>query len=265
MATFNRQVTNVFITNNYSKFKKAPNNRKVNKKVIQIIQTIMMFMVELFGVENAFFGSIIVVKRKGFFYILDGQHRFEAAVLVGIPIRYEIREMSDEHFNLLMIRLNTSSHSWTTNDYALSHANSAKRAVSETYSTILELKREFTLTFSNLCHLISNSKNLDKFKDGKLKIQSMSDLKKRIGFLMDYRKKLGVEKAFLLRNLVEVINMKEYAKNHKAMLNRIAKSQGVNFENETKFKRLINTTFNEVCKPKTPLSIKREYNLQKAA
>ena len=180
-------------------------------------------------------------------------------------MRYEIREMSEEVFGELMIKLNTSSHSWSTNDYAKSHSQSPKKSVRETYQTILALKNEFVLTFSNLCHIIENTKSLDNFKSGKIKITSLTDVKKRISFLLDYRETLGVEKAFLLRNLVNVINQKEYSKNHKAMLSTIAKSKGVNFENETKFCRLINSTFNEVCKPKTLLVVKKEYGKIKRA
>lgn len=258
MKLFNKQVTNVFITNDYSKFKSAKTNRVINKQVVLCIQAIMAYFAKVVGIENAFIGCIVVVKRKDGLYILDGQHRFEAARGSGVPVRYEVREMSEEDFNKLMIKLNTSSHSWTTIDYANSHSQSSNGEVEKIYSVLLKLKSEYKLTFSNLCHIIQGNKSLDKFKEGTLEMTSLPTIKKRIKMLLDYREQLNIDKAFVLRNLIDVIIKPEYAKNHDRMLsalNKLNKLNKLNVDKEVTFKNTLNKTFNEICKPKVPMKV----------
>jgi hypothetical protein len=267
MKEFNKQVTNVFITNDYTKFKLIHNNREVNGGIVLKIQKIMIALAKMIGIENAFLGCIVVVKRKDGLYILDGQHRFEAAKGANIPIRYELREMSDEEFHRMMIEMNSVSHIWTNTDYANSHAKSSKPEVSKTYKLLLELKNEFKLTFTNLLHLIQDNKNTEAFRNGTLTIPSVSTLKKRIAMLIDYREALGVDKSFVLRGLIDVINKKEYAKNHDKMLRelkRLYNTGKLNVDKEVAFKNTVNKVFNNICNPKIELPVKRVYNLKAA-
>lgn len=264
MATvkkINTQATNVYVTNDYSKFKYFNNNRPTKKKKINKLTNVMKRYAQLLGMNNAFLGVIIVVKLQlegdstFYYYILDGQHRFGAAQELGISVRYEVRNFTIEQVDDIMRDLNTTANNWTLGQYANSLVRGADANKKNSYAIIEKIRMEFNLPYCTISHVLLNAGNLDRFKDGSIKIKSFASVKKKFEQICDYRS-LGIKKAYHIRNTVALINSKGY--NHEAIINdvRTASEKGKLSQDEQTLKTFLYKSFNTHCNPKNKLVLK---------
>ena len=97
------QVNQVYTTNDYSKFKTLKGNRKLNKLHVKRLR-------ESFA--KAYLLSPVIVNEN--FEIIDGQHRFEAAREMQLPVNFIICK----GYSLKEVQLlNTNMKNWKKEDY----------------------------------------------------------------------------------------------------------------------------------------------------
>jgi hypothetical protein len=96
-------VNQVNSTNDYSKFKTLQGNRNVNSLHVRRLRE---------SFKEAYLLSPIIVNQN--FEIIDGQHRFEAAKELGLPINFII--CNNYTLNEVQL-LNTNMKNWTKLDY----------------------------------------------------------------------------------------------------------------------------------------------------
>jgi len=96
-------VNQVISTNDYSKFKTLEGNRHVNKLHVKRLKE---------SFKEAYLLSPIVVNQD--FQIIDGQHRFEAAKEMKLPINFIVCN----NYSLKEVQLlNTNMKNWKKEDY----------------------------------------------------------------------------------------------------------------------------------------------------
>lgn len=102
-------VNEVNQTNDYSKFKVLYGNRDVNKVHVRRLQK---------SFEKEYLQSPILVNEK--YEIIDGQHRFEAARQMELPINFIICE----NYGLEEVQLlNANMKNWSSKDYLDSYCD----------------------------------------------------------------------------------------------------------------------------------------------
>lgn len=95
----------IYETTDYDQFKQISSNREVNMKHVRELAADIQ-VINLLDVS-----PIICNERME---IIDGQHRLEAAKLLGLPIFYLIKkELTDDHIG----HLNRNQKNWSVLDY----------------------------------------------------------------------------------------------------------------------------------------------------
>lgn len=97
----------IYETSNYEMFKKLQGNRDVEK--IGSLKTSMK--------KNGFMNCPILINEKN--EITDGQHRFESAKELGIPVKFTVQQEMGLNET---IQLNTGQKNWKVEDYIHSYA-----------------------------------------------------------------------------------------------------------------------------------------------
>jgi len=116
----------IHTTNDYSKFKFFNGNAKIKSaKVSKIMQSIKKY-----GQIN-----VIVVNQYG--EIIDGQHRKEACMALGIPIKYIVQQINNSYLVDLVRDINSVQKNWNNAD--IGYAYSVKSNNKEHYKKYLEL------------------------------------------------------------------------------------------------------------------------------
>jgi len=116
----------ILVTDDYSKFKFFKGNAKIKSaKVTKIMQSIKKY-----GQIN-----VIVVNQYG--EIIDGQHRKEACMALGIPIRYIVQYTDENNIVDLVRDINSVQKNWTNGD--IGYAYSVKSNNKNHYEKYLEL------------------------------------------------------------------------------------------------------------------------------
>jgi hypothetical protein len=106
----------IMVTQDYSKFKYMGGNRNVDLKHVRELQTQMERNPDLF--------KVLPILVNADWYIVDGQHRFEAAKALGMPVYY----VQQKDMGLADARqLNIAQKRWTLTDFARSYADSGRR------------------------------------------------------------------------------------------------------------------------------------------
>jgi hypothetical protein len=103
-------------TTDYAKFKTMLGNRNINRNHV------LRLMEEMRRYPDIFATQPILVNKD--FYIVDGQHRFQAAHELGVPVYYTILENA----NLDTARhLNVAQRGWGLVDFARSYAETGRK------------------------------------------------------------------------------------------------------------------------------------------
>lgn len=98
-----KTVNQVIETNDYSIFRTLDGNRHVNKVHVKRLKE---------SFQDSYLLSPIIVNQR--FEIIDGQHRYEAAKQIGLPINYILVQ----NYGLKEVQLlNTNMKNWKKEDY----------------------------------------------------------------------------------------------------------------------------------------------------
>jgi len=110
-------VNTVYSTSNYEIFKTLAGNRAVNRVHIQRLKQ---------SFKEAYLSSVMIVNE--YFEIIDGQHRYEAAKSLGLPLNFIICK----GYSLKEVQLlNTSAKNWTKIDYLQAYCDLGNEAYIE--------------------------------------------------------------------------------------------------------------------------------------
>lgn len=120
-------------TKNYSFFSYTKANREIKPVNVAKIKHSM----SLYGFMP---GRPILCTRAGF--VIDGQHRLEAAKELSIEVEYEF---VDNDATEKMIVLNATQTNWALNDYIKSYANQNI----DCYRKLLKFQEKYNFTISN--------------------------------------------------------------------------------------------------------------------
>lgn len=126
-----KQVTSVFETSDYDKFKFMLGNRNINLSSVKKIEESIS--------QNGFKMCPILVNEK--FEIVDGQHRFNALKDLGLPIYYII----ENGLNIEDCKnLNINTKNWSLDDYVRGYADLGYAE----YVKLIKMTKELKISFS---------------------------------------------------------------------------------------------------------------------
>lgn len=210
----------------YDQFHFLPFNRETNTRHIRRI----MNSIKMFGVLS----FVIVVEtdcidgemKK---WIVDGQHRLKAFILLGKPVLYiKVKLHTKEEVVKLVAELNTTSHSWSLKDYL--HVWSSLDI--HQYLTIDKYLKETGLPITVILEIFSGldrtqaSKN---FKDGDFIVKNEEKAIEKISWIMETKEWLPKSRE-ILSALVVFINQTVHYNNNKMLTSlKQNKEDGLNF------------------------------------
>lgn len=253
-------VNQVNETNDYSMFRTLEGNRHVNKLHIKRLKD---------SFQKAYLLSPIIVNEK--FEIIDGQHRFEAAKQLGLPVNFLIAP----NYGLKEVQmLNENMKNWKNEDYLnaycdLKYPEYLKFRIfmrrfpefgMQSCETILTNQLSSnTQSNSNCKDLISETNKRGSFtrryfQEGELKIpdydKSVENAEK-IMMIKPYYD--GFNRATFVRAMIGIFRIDYF--NHEKLLARLKANQTAlkHCANVTEYKLLIENTYNFRSKNKVSL------------
>lgn len=159
------KVAEIRQTKDYELFKLDPLNRSVTQ--VKKLQESM----NSYGFLDAY--PIHVVAVNGHFVIKDGQHRFESARSLDIPIKFVVCN-SDKQLSIPGI--NGAQRAWSLRDYIASF----KQQGIEDYATLMAFSETSRLSMGTSAALLCNNlpdngtgNILDQIKSGKFKVKTL--------------------------------------------------------------------------------------------
>lgn len=166
------------LTKDYSIFKTLKGNRPINWGHVRSLVLSMQ--------ENGFLLNPIIINKRG--EIIDGQHRLEAAKIIGIPVYYLV---APKYGQKEILAFNTTVKTWTLSDYLHKWIKKGEPAYIA-FQEFLENHADFNLT--NCLKLVGGQKAgegggarklVDAFRLGKL---DMSGAHEADQFLMKVKR-----------------------------------------------------------------------------
>lgn len=134
----------------FTAFKYLKGNRDIKLAVVQKLMASMKKHGYIMGCP------VLVVLREGVPYVIDGQHRLEAAHQLFIPFSYMIVDSDD----LSVVDLNTTAHTWTAKDFLKHWAELGKNT--EHYTELRDFHKETGISISSCIMLMgANDPNAD--------------------------------------------------------------------------------------------------------
>ena len=211
-----KEVNKIYSTTNYSKFKSQTGNRVKNTGHVQ-------YLTKSIDQENLLSAAPICVNEK--FEIIDGQHRFEAACTLNLPIFYYI--VPGLGINQTQ-RLNSKLRNWGVADFMNSFANNgnqnylAYRLFHQENKDIID--HNLTQVLLGGYRTYSGTHG-QLFKDGKFVVKDMAKAIDRVNKLRDLYQQLKVIRTIPQRRecmyaLLMIMDDKTY--NHSRMLQKLA-------------------------------------------
>jgi hypothetical protein len=147
-----KTVGSIYSTFDYSQFKTLQGNRNINE--INVKRLVASF-------EKAYLLNPVLVNEK--LEIIDGQHRFEAAKRMGLPINYIIAE---KYSNNEVHLLNSNMRNWGKMDYLKAYCDLGN----ENYIVMREFISDFPEFPFTLCDMIiANSTTGTNIPNGTIK------------------------------------------------------------------------------------------------
>ena len=203
-----KQVNQVLMTNDYSKFSYISGNRDVNDMHIKRLKQSM---------EEKYIAVPIIVNEKH--QIIDGQHRFQSARELNKPIYY-IKvgglNLPDVH------RLNTNTKNWTADSYLDGYCKLGK----EQYLIYKDFKERFGFGHNETQALLSNKSRMGghrniKFKDGTFVIEDLNLATRnaeKISMCSEYYE--GYKRRSFVYAMLDLFDNDDY--NHAEFLNKLS-------------------------------------------
>lgn len=149
-------------THDYSRFKRFPNN--LNRAIKEsAVKDLMDSFSNCFDEERPF----VRVTEK--MEIIDGQHRFEAAKRLNLPIIYEI----DKDFKIEHMMLHQIQRPWSPTDYVNHYAARGDKS----YAFLRDMSGKYNLSLTSVTTLLTGSVfNKNAMRAGELKF----DMKEKV-------------------------------------------------------------------------------------
>ena len=195
-------------TKDYKKFKFMKGNRGIlDRKVNSLMESIQN--------NNLMDVNPIIVNDK--FYIIDGQHRFNALKNLGLEITY----IQKDNLTLKEIQLlNSQTSNWAMNDFI----NSYCEIRNKNYIRFKEFSEKYNLTLREMLALFGRTDGdsmLRPIKNGSLifdeeKIKTMVDIAEKY---YEIRKFFNWHHSFLVRAFVKIVKSPKY--DHKRMIEKM--------------------------------------------
>jgi len=155
---------------------------------------------------RGFLGCIIVVKMNDTYKILEGQHRFTAAMELGIPFKFEIQEIENRReLALFIATVNNSAKAWGTNQFL----NVWSKMEIKEYVKLLKIQNETKIQITPLVSAYSGKSDMKAFRGGVIEFYDEIASDTIIEQIMDL-KDLLPNKAFCRRAIIKVMRNKAY-------------------------------------------------------
>jgi hypothetical protein len=252
-----KSITKIFYTKDYEIFNTLAGNREVNIAHIKKLER---------SFEQEYLISPILINEK--FEIIDGQHRFEAARNLGLPVYYYMIT----GYKLSQVqRLNTNLKEWKKADYLESYASLGYKE----YILFKKFMTEFPMFSITSCQVILSNTGTTKliqsnlfksdtnksgrisageFKNGNFKVHNyklaVQNAKKILDFKPYYD---GYGRQAFVSAMVRIFHHENY--DHERMIARL-KSYPAEFGhclNMIKYREQIETVFNYRSRKKLSL------------
>jgi hypothetical protein len=215
----------IYESSDYNSFHFFPFNRETNTRHVRKI----MKSIEMFGVLS----FVIIVEtdcidgemKK---WIVDGQHRFKALILLGKPIIYiEVKLKKKEEIVKLVAELNTTSRSWNLKDYL--HVWSSLD-ISQ-YLTIDKYLKSTGLPITVILEIFSG---LDRtqasmnFRNGDFVVRDEEKSTERVNWIMESKELLPKSREILSALVVFINQTKNYDNSKMLVSLKQSKKDGLN-------------------------------------
>jgi len=252
-----KSIAKIFYTTDYSKFNTLAGNRQVNIAHVKKLES---------SFDEEYLISPILVNEK--FQIIDGQHRFEAAKNLKLPIYYYMIQ----GYELSQVqRLNTNLKEWKMIDYLESYASLGYKE----YILFKRFMSEFPMFSLTACQVIlsnasarkqiqsdlfksetnkSGRLSMNEFKNGNFKVKNYKQAVQNAQRILDFKEYYdGYGRKVFVSAMVRIFQHKNY--DHERMMQRL-KSYPGEFQhclNMIKYREQIEKIFNHRSRKKLTL------------
>ncbi len=156
-------------SSNYSDFNTILGNRIVNQKKVEKIATDNKN-----GLNMLPYCPIVVYRNKNKFKIVDGQHRFNAAMICGLPIYYVECDQLDL---ALIARINSRSDKWKNSDFLECYIQLGVKD----YVTLHEFIKQNKIVYSSSVSMLmykeiregGNNNSMESFRNGEFVVNHL--------------------------------------------------------------------------------------------
>lgn len=167
-------------TTDYKMFKYENGNRQVDKAVVRRL-------IKSINKHNMLTANPIIINAKG--YIIDGQHRLEAAKFLKIPVYYVVVEpasLTDIHL------LNANMRPWTIRDFLNSYIKLGKKDYIKFKEFHEKYGFPFSATMSLLTERVDSGGIIRKFKQGEFEVVDLDHATKMADRIIEMKPYLNV-------------------------------------------------------------------------
>jgi len=198
-------VTNIFSSTDYKLFKTFDFNRDIKQTHVNTLKESMK--------ERGFISTLIVILTDIFdddgqkhYYLLDGQHRFTAAVQLGLAIEFRVVEVDSEiELAEFIADVNNSAKGWGTNQFI--HIWSTLKI--REYVRLKAIQEETGIQISPLVMCYTGQGKMVDFRKGKLKFIDEAKSDTIINQIVDLKDYLPT-KAFCRRAIIKFMRNDKY-------------------------------------------------------
>lgn len=242
-------VNTVYSTSNYELFKTLAGNRAVSRVHIQRLKQ---------SFKEAYLSSVMIVNED--FEIIDGQHRYEAAKSLGLPVNFIICK----GYSLKEVQLlNTSAKNWTKTDYLQAYCDLGNEAYIEFRNFMHEypdfgiaaaesiLTNKLTLSVNRASkELVSDTNKSGKysvkyFQNGELEIPDIEQSRINAEKIMRIKPHYdGFNRPVFVIAMLGIFRIADY--NHDQLISRLESNPKslTHCSNVTQYKSLIEEIYN---------------------
>ena len=133
-------------------------NRGVDLKIVKKLKTSML--------EHGVLSAITIMKKGKNFWVVDGQHRYTAAM----DLDYSIPAIVISKTGKDAIKdMNTIQKSWSLGNFADFYAEMGEGEIQQSYVDLIETHEQASLNFSALLNIYGST--ITKFKNGSFEIK----------------------------------------------------------------------------------------------
>ena len=198
-------------TRNYEQFKLYKQNRAISDQHVERIKVMM----EKMGFLDGF--PVVVDSQMN---IIDGQHRFEAAKRISIPVKYVMVNASCKKGIEMIPFINSTQKKWGVGEYLEYWCNIGLN----TYKTLRDFQNYFKYPVDTCIMLLSGRADRDEirttFRNGDLSIVDLEGATQIAKQMLDFRTYYSFfNHALFMRALVIMMRNQNY--NHKKMLSKL--------------------------------------------